>query len=948
MIRHLLPVCVIAAALPAAAQTNSIRVNFETGVPSGFKLENRGPKGYKSIDFSSKFKPEDTWFCTTVPDHVEQADGVMALVSNSDRQEAGATDNWLITPQINVTANSGISWSAKSILPNLLETYSVMISTTGDNPDDFTPLTTVSEEGYFWTRHYLSLAEYAGQKVYIALVHNSDDCYLLALKDLYAGEISDVLLDTRMAGSHYFGETDNASFDVEISNYGSAVEFESFSLSSADGKFSATADGITLQPGHSHVLSIPVAMNVGDAANFTLTAKMADGSTRELITDFLNKSYFKRLMLIEKYTGTWCNACPKVVYPMHIYEHQMGADAISLEAHIAVNGNDQLQAPEYLNNLPVNMRGDYPELYFNRNNHQVSYNPTNRANFDAETLMPCEGYIKLLSCRVEDGELIARGIVRVANDLDNSGDSYRVGLTFTENKAINPEGSLLQQSQISGSGVRYGEYHFLGSVIRNEKMNFANVVRESGLGSIGYPELLPAELKAGQTYIFEQALGAPNCDDIDNLRIIATLIDGVDPKKIKVMNTDYTTPLFYEVEYSALTLSASQLSLSIGEKNTITATLDPADSDISISWISSDPAVATVENGEVTAISNGNATITAYSSEGAVARCEVSVVEKGVSAVLLDKTELKMNMGETATLAATLEPANDNVTLEWSSSNETVATVNNGTVTAVAPGTAAVTVTSSEGASAVCNVTVAEKAKSAIVLSAKNVELNAGETSTVTATLEPANEGVTLTWSSSNVKVATVDNGQISGVAPGNAIVTVTSSEGVSAMVNVTVWDAIPSAISLNMSELEIEIGEEVALVATLTPANPDVTVIWSSAKQDIASVSETGVVKGLDEGNTIIKARTSQEMEAICKVTVKKGTGINDVENGKFTVTHLGDEVTVALPGNGEYEVSVYSLDGKLLRSFTKCTHSVSFIHDGTPAIVRATGVDAAYTCKF
>ena len=160
-----------------------------------------------------------------------------------------------------------------------------------------------------------------------------------------------------------------------------------------------------------------------------------------------------------------------------------------------------------------------------------------------------------------------------------------------------------------------------------------------------------------------------------------------------------------------------------------------------------------------------------------------------VSGVSLDQTSLTLTVGGTASLAATVSPADaTDKTVTWSSSNESVATVKNGTVTAVAVGSA--TITAKAGSkSANCSVTVSAKEVPVIgiTLEPTSASIEVGKTAQLTATVSPSDAtDATVTWSSSKESVATVKNGEVTAVAEGTATITATAG-GKSATCAVTV-----------------------------------------------------------------------------------------------------------------------------------------------------------------
>jgi len=173
---------------------------------------------------------------------------------------------------------------------------------------------------------------------------------------------------------------------------------------------------------------------------------------------------------------------------------------------------------------------------------------------------------------------------------------------------------------------------------------------------------------------------------------------------------DYVAVTGVTLDEEAITLIAA------GETQTLTATVEPSDAtDKSVIWTSSNPEVATVVNGVVTAVANGEAIITVTTANGGYTdTCSVTVniptgaVTVPVTGVALDKDTLSLKVGNTAALTATVAPDNaTNKAVTWASSNESVATVANGVVTAVAKGTATITVTTVDGSfTDTCAVTV--------------------------------------------------------------------------------------------------------------------------------------------------------------------------------------------------------------------------------------------------
>ena len=159
---------------------------------------------------------------------------------------------------------------------------------------------------------------------------------------------------------------------------------------------------------------------------------------------------------------------------------------------------------------------------------------------------------------------------------------------------------------------------------------------------------------------------------------------------------------------TGITLDKTTAEMTEGETLTLTATVTPEDAtDKTVTWTSSDETIATVANGVVTALKAGKATITAKAGEVS-ATCELTVNAKVIPAtgITLDKTTAELTEGETLTLTATVTPEDaTDKTVTWTSSDETVAKVVNGVVSALKTGKTTITATSGE-VLATCEITV--------------------------------------------------------------------------------------------------------------------------------------------------------------------------------------------------------------------------------------------------
>ena len=355
------------------------------------------------------------------------------------------------------------------------------------------------------------------------------------------------------------------------------------------------------------------------------------------------------------------------------------------------------------------------------------------------------------------------------------------------------------------------------------------------------------------------------------------------------------------VNVTGVSVNPTTLSLIEGDTADLTATVSPSNADNpAVTWDCSDKSVATVSNGKVTAVKAGFATITVKSVDGGfTASCAVTVAAKviDVSSVSLSKTELTLTEGDSETITATVKPddATDK-TVTWMSSDPAVATVEGGKITAVKEGEATITAKAGDK-TATCKVTVEKKviAVESVELDKSELELTEGDSATLVATVKPDDAtDKTVTWSSSDPEVATVENGAVTAVKEGTATITVKAGEK-SATCVVTVKKKVIAVESVELDKAEVELieGESATLVATVKPDDAtDKTVAWSSSDPEVATV-EDGVVTAVKEGTATITA-SAGEKTATCAVTVKAkepepepGPTISDLY-GTYTITAL------------------------------------------------------------
>ena len=314
-----------------------------------------------------------------------------------------------------------------------------------------------------------------------------------------------------------------------------------------------------------------------------------------------------------------------------------------------------------------------------------------------------------------------------------------------------------------------------------------------------------------------------------------------------------------------------------------------------VKWKSSDDSIVSIESSGIDseyydkcyikAKKPGNATITAYTDDTGSSSLNIMVdVRRPDSISINEEAPTEFFPGDTFAFTTRILPDNAVTTLTWYSSDPSIANVDqNGLVTAIAPGEATISVVTDNDELSYLTVFVTEDKKpdpnpEKIKLSKSKATLGAKDKLTLTATLIPLDTQTTLTWTSSNPKVAKVDkNGKITARKKGTATITATADNGVSAKIKVTVKPA-PKKVTLYKGKkalaksetLKLKKGKTLKLKAKL-PTGTASTLTWKSSKPKVVKVDKNGKLTALKPGTAIITVKTHNGKRATVKVKVNK-----------------------------------------------------------------------------
>lgn len=240
--------------------------------------------------------------------------------------------------------------------------------------------------------------------------------------------------------------------------------------------------------------------------------------------------------------------------------------------------------------------------------------------------------------------------------------------------------------------------------------------------------------------------------------------------------------------------------------------------------------------------------------------------------ITLSKEKIEIAKDKSIRLTASLTPVDTSDELTWTSSNEEVATVEDGVVKAVGLGEAEI-VAMAGSVTKSCPVKVYQGVNN-ITLDVTSHTMAIGDFLQLTATIYPKDaEYKDVIWSSNNEDVAVVDQkGLVQAKAYGKVKITATSKDGgLEAVCNVTVEPVAVTEVSLNAKAVTLKVGETYQLKETILPENAtDKTVTWTSSNTKAATVSG-GAVTAVGTGSAVIIVKTNSGAKtASCTVTVQ------------------------------------------------------------------------------
>ena len=421
---------------------------------------------------------------------------------------------------------------------------------------------------------------------------------------------------------------------------------------------------------------------------------------------------------------------------------------------------------------------------------------------------------------------------------------------------------------------------------------------------------------------------------------------------------------------TAVRLSQTDMTLERGASQQLRTMIEPVDTtdDRTLSWSSSVPSVAMVDDeGNVTALSEGYAIIRVETSNGKTATCTVQVVETQeapITGVSLDQENVTLAEGENTTLNATITPSDttDDRTLIWSSDAPEVAVVNGGVVTAIAPGTATITVTTSNGLSDSCVISVEPKeiAIDSVSLDHSELTLKAGLSAELIATINPSDTTMSkaLTWESSNADVAVVEDGVVKAIAQGDALISVTTVNGKRAECTVHVFEVALDALNETIdraqghaaedytassyAQLSSALSKAIAVAEDINATQDDVDAAQQELEAAIGQLVQRADMSSIEKLTVMVdEARQQQENYTEAEFADMAQAIMNAEAILTKDVTEISEaEVTAAIAALDTADAALDVIDAQ--KALTEAIADAQAILDGDTSVYEPEGVEA------
>ena len=514
-----------------AASAQRFSEDFSHGIPEGFTLLDGDGQEPSTAMKKLGFAVGTPWVALT-----DNSNGVAA--STSWYATAGTSDDWLITPAITVEDAARLTWRARAYDAKHADGYSVYVLTSlpaslvgGQGGSSATlkssawqAFTTAAETNE-WSAHAVDLSSYAGQTVYVAFVNDATDCSRLYIDDIVVGSVQSINITPVGATGSATGtallsptaglQTLTARISTELAE-GLTGFTAGYRATLSDGTTSEASQhyAVSVTPDSPATITLPEGLSLqrNEACDITFWAQADDATESQRVETTATLRAVVKGVVAEEATGNWCQWCVQAIVAME----RMNAAYPDNFMSIAVHSGDAMAPADY-SPFHDGVEG-YPYIEFMRMGYKHSCDAQ-----DVETMY--KRYLQYDAVAAIDGHADydeATGAISVTGSFeflaDHADADYRIAYTLVENN-VHDDAYYQKNAYAGGANGEMGGWENLPSVVPGSQLYFQDVARSCFGTLYGNQGLLPATIKAGETYTvtydgtFPESVKVPfNCE----------------------------------------------------------------------------------------------------------------------------------------------------------------------------------------------------------------------------------------------------------------------------------------------------------------------------------------------------------------------------------------------------------------------------------------------------
>jgi len=470
----------------------------------------------------------------------------LSAIANSWFTSVQPADNWLISPAVEIK-NGGtiLTWDATAVNATYADGYAVKISTTGNDPADFTDeLFRIEAEtvtGAYNSRG-VNLDDYVGQTIYFAFHHTSTDELLLRIDNIAVAEFRayDLAVSEDPSVYRFADAGGNSPISVTVTNVGSEIATSLDASYTVNGNtVTETFDGLNIGALESEVITFTETFPIdnADVNPVAVTVSNPNGQMDEVMD---NNNYTAEIIgvmdgpvkqiFVEEATGTWCTWCPRGAVFMDLMEQQFGDNFAGVAVHVGNQGHpDPMEIPGYGATFAGLVNG-FPTLVVDRGENPEIPNLADMSSFGQELIdftnsrpSPVGAEI---SAEINPSTREMNITVTGSTHSNMTGTNFNVSVLISEDHVMGDAFAYRQiNAYANGANGNMGGWELLGNPASGANIEYNHTLRAALTGFNGAFGLFPADIAAGETYTAEYTYTVPADHDMEEQNVVVVMYD---------------------------------------------------------------------------------------------------------------------------------------------------------------------------------------------------------------------------------------------------------------------------------------------------------------------------------------------------------------------------------------------------------------------------------------